>query len=66
MLCERCHEREALVHVTSINGDSGEMTKHNYCEACATDAEGGGISPRALRSGGTSYRPGDTRTDEPE
>jgi len=65
MICERCHEREAMVHVTRCNGDTGEMTKHDYCEACATDPDGGGISPRELRGGWTSYGPGDTRTDEP-
>jgi hypothetical protein len=61
MLCERCHEREAIVHITRANAAPGEMTKHDFCEACASDPEGGGILPGET-SGWTSYGP-DTRTD---
>lgn len=32
MLCERCHEREATVHLTSVMGD--EVTKTDFCEEC--------------------------------
>lgn len=64
MLCERCHEREAIVHVTRMDGDAGTMTKHNFCDSCATHPDGGGILPRALRGEWTSYGQGDTRTDE--
>jgi len=64
MLCECCHQQEATVHVTKCNGSKGELMKHDYCEACAVDPQGGGIPPRALRGGWTSYGPEDTRTDE--
>ena len=49
MLCERCHEREATVHVTNIFGETGETKKQEFCEACATDSEGGRISSRASK-----------------
>jgi len=65
MLCERCHEREATVHITNIFGPTGETKKQDFCEACATDPEGGGISPRALR-GWKSYGQGDSPTPENE
>ena len=64
MLCERCYEQEATVHVTRCDVDTGEMTKHDFCESCATHPDGGAISPRVLRGGWTSYGSGDTRTDE--
>lgn len=49
MLCERCQEREAAVHVTNIFGDTGEMKKHDFCEACSTDSEGGRVPSPASR-----------------
>lgn len=45
MLCERCHEREAIVHVTIVDADSGAMTNHDYCKPCAADPQGDSISP---------------------
>jgi hypothetical protein len=63
MLCERCHEREATVHLTRCNGDTGEMTKHDLCEPCATHPDGGAISPRALR-GWKSCGPDTEQLDE--
>jgi hypothetical protein len=53
MKCERCHEREATVYLTRTEGDSGKMSRHGYCEACATHPEGGDIAQRALDSPGT-------------
>jgi uncharacterized repeat protein (TIGR04138 family) len=32
MLCEKCKEREAVIHVTQIAGNA--MAKHDYCEQC--------------------------------
>jgi protein-arginine kinase activator protein McsA len=52
MLCERCHEREAKVHVRVVIG--AEMTKHDFCEACAVHPEGGNISTAVLQ-GWKSY-----------
>jgi protein-arginine kinase activator protein McsA len=54
MLCERCHEREATVHVTNIFGETGETKKQEFCEACATDSEGGRISSRASKDSSAS------------
>jgi len=39
MLCERCHEREAMVHVTRCFAPSGEMTRHNLCEPCFHESD---------------------------
>ena len=36
MLCERCHEREATVHLTKIMGP--EMTKRNLCKPCVAES----------------------------
>src|SRR5215469_15061745 len=33
MLCAKCHEREATVHFTIIDGD--HVTKRDFCEECA-------------------------------
>lgn len=33
MLCAKCHEREATVHFTKIDGD--KVTKRDFCEECA-------------------------------
>lgn len=33
MLCVKCHEREATVHLTVIDGD--KVTKRDFCEECA-------------------------------
>ncbi|GLV12891.1 protein-arginine kinase activator protein [Alicyclobacillus hesperidum] len=35
MLCERCHERPATVHVTKII--NGEKTGYHLCEVCAKE-----------------------------
>ncbi len=32
MLCEQCKEREAVVHVTTV--EAGELKKRNLCEPC--------------------------------
>jgi len=34
MLCERCHEQEATVHLTETEASSGEMIEHHLCESC--------------------------------
>ena len=39
MLCERCHERKAIVHVTRIIAPLGEMTKHDFCESCFRETD---------------------------
>ena len=39
MFCERCHEREATVHVTNIFGETGKTMTQDFCEACATDSD---------------------------
>jgi len=53
MLCERCQEREATVHVTNIFAETGETEKQDFCEACAADSEGGRISSGASKDMGT-------------
>ena len=65
MLCEHCHEREAIVHVTRVVGDS-EMSKHDYCATCAALPECGGISYDQLRAGWTSYGRGGSVDSESE
>jgi protein-arginine kinase activator protein McsA len=54
MLCERCKEREATVHITTVSPSTGDAEKHNFCETCfqQTDAPDG-----ALNAGWTSYDP---------
>src|SRR5690242_17577552 len=32
MLCEKCQEREAMVHITLIRPESAQ---HHFCDACA-------------------------------
>ena len=32
MLCEKCHQREATVHLTFMFG--GKMLKKDFCETC--------------------------------
>jgi protein-arginine kinase activator protein McsA len=49
MLCEKCHEQEATVHITKIFGDTGDTKKQDFCEACAADSEG----VTGLKDGGT-------------
>src|SRR5688572_33192183 len=39
MLCEKCHEQEATVHVTFVVGVSANATKHDFCAACYPAAE---------------------------
>ena len=41
MLCESCHQKEALVHITEIDGESCDWTapavRWHFCEACGTE-----------------------------
>ena len=41
MLCERCQEREATVHLTLVLSHADEVTRHDYCDSCypAVEAE---------------------------
>lgn len=39
MLCERCHEREATVHVTGVDDVSSSTTQHEFCESCFQQTE---------------------------
>jgi len=61
MRCERCGEREAVVHLTSLDAASGRMTKRDLCEPCSDEVEAqakDGIPPLPfLRAGWTSYNP---------
>jgi protein-arginine kinase activator protein McsA len=54
MLCERCHQREAIVHVTSVVGPSGEMTKQDFCESCFREID---IEHGIANGGWTNYEP---------
>jgi hypothetical protein len=45
MLCEKCHEREAMVHLTgnrqvdTVSGEtSTEDFEHHFCESCASSS----------------------------
>jgi uncharacterized repeat protein (TIGR04138 family) len=40
MRCERCHEREAKIHVTAIIADRTE--KHDFCEECGPECSPSG------------------------
>src|SRR5580658_3844066 len=46
MLCERCQEREATVHLTLVLSPADEVTRHDYCQSCypAVEAERAKIS----------------------
>ena len=45
MLCQRCHEREAVVHITGVmrrwpfdpTSPTLEVVKQHYCGTCATE-----------------------------
>jgi hypothetical protein len=37
MLCHKCHQREATVHLTFISGE--KMQKKDLCEVCAPTKE---------------------------
>jgi hypothetical protein len=39
MLCEKCQQEEATVHVTFVMGISAEMATHGYCSTCYPAAE---------------------------
>jgi len=55
MLCEKCHEREAIVHVTEIVAGSDEMKKHNFCEPCYGESDVSKIVKNRKAAGWTSY-----------
>ena len=61
MFCERCHKREAIVHVTRVDAPSGKMTKHDFCEECFRETDSGTGDATA---GWTSYDP--TRPTKPK
>jgi protein-arginine kinase activator protein McsA len=46
MLCERCQEREAVVHLTL--SERGTSNVHHFCERCATD-KGAMVSTTEVR-----------------
>ncbi|NLO37622.1 MAG: hypothetical protein GX112_14915 [Clostridiaceae bacterium] len=35
MLCERCQQQEATIHLTQTR--QGEMTEHHFCDSCARE-----------------------------
>jgi protein-arginine kinase activator protein McsA len=35
MLCESCHQRQAVVHLTAIAGEAGAQRKQHFCQQCA-------------------------------
>ncbi len=40
MLCEKCNEQEATVHVTEVVAEApDEMKKHDFCEACFSQTQ---------------------------
>jgi hypothetical protein len=58
MICEKCNEREATVHVTYV-GRNDEISKWNLCERCyevITLAKNSG-GKKSIESGWTSYSP---------
>jgi len=59
MLCEKCHQQEANVHVTLVDAPYGDVTKHDYCESCYREQE---LQTAIQSAGWTSYVP--LRTDE--
>ncbi len=63
MLCEKCNEAEARVHVTEVVAGCGQMKKLNLCEACWNET---GIANkwRENHSGWTTHAP--TKTFRPD
>ena len=49
MLCERCHEREAVVSIMEIVG--GRERKLRLCRECAQEGAGGGIAIMQMSAG---------------
>ncbi len=39
MLCEKCQNAKATVHVTEVVAGSAQMKKLNLCEGCWNDTE---------------------------
>jgi len=39
MLCQKCHEQEATVHVTFVVGVSADVTKRDFCGSCYPTVE---------------------------
>ncbi len=41
MLCEKCHQEDALVHITEIEGagrdEAAPIVKRDFCEACGQE-----------------------------
>jgi hypothetical protein len=56
MICERCHAREATVHLTEVTGQ--DLRKIDLCESCCQDTRPG-LLEKAKRS--ASYPPPRTR-----
>jgi uncharacterized repeat protein (TIGR04138 family) len=54
VLCEKCHEREATIHVTQVIAD--KVTSHDYCESCGEPVlaqfQDENARPRPLESAG--------------
>ncbi len=62
MLCERCHEREAIIHITAVR--DGQMKKENLCAGCEEEHLKH-LLKDIPTAGWTSYgpNPGGTRFD---
>jgi acetyl-CoA carboxylase carboxyl transferase subunit beta len=58
MLCEKCQERDATVHLTLIE-PSNDISRHHYCEACyrKTQEESGDTWSDLAPSGETPPQP---------
>jgi hypothetical protein len=39
MLCERCHSREATVHLTLVNWHPADLSEHALCDTCHASAQ---------------------------
>lgn len=62
ILCQKCHEREATVHVCKIDGDT--VTKGDFCEECATEPTLKGIELENLTDMLASGQPHAPTRDE--
>lgn len=49
MLCEKCKQRDALVHITEINHVTSHEVQRHFCASCAEDFQQSDIVRRMLR-----------------
>src|SRR5882672_1562785 len=54
MLCERCHEEQATVHVTCVLDRTTEAVRHDLCERCYQESD---FHDKGTSVGWTSYNP---------